>query len=103
MHNSLIDKLDTSGSVGIHPFVRQNKLGSCLHRLALSERVRGGLILIVPSQLIVDVAQFLVLNWRSESCRLWQRLFHHVFAVQKDEFPEAQRCQACLLRIIITF
>ena len=60
MHNSLIDKLDTSGSVGNHPFVRQNKLGSCLHRLALSERVRGGLILIVPSQLIVDVAQFLV-------------------------------------------
>ena len=38
-------------------------LGSCLHRLALSERVRGGLILIVPSQLIVDVTQFLVLNW----------------------------------------
>ena len=71
--------------MGIHPFVRQNKLGSCLHRLALSERVRGGLILIVRSQLIVDVAQFLVLNWRSESCRLWQRLFHHVFAVQKDE------------------
>ena len=103
MHNSLIDKLDTSGPVGIHPFVRQNKLKSCLHRLALSERVRGGLILIVPSQLIVDVAQFLVLNWRSESCRLWQRLFHLFFAVQKDAFPEAQRCQACLLCIIITF
>ena len=95
MHNSLIDKLGTSGPLEIHPFVRQNKLGSCLHRLTLSERVRGGLILIVPSQLIVDVAQFLVLNWRSESCRLWQRLFNHVFAVQKDEFPEAQRCQAC--------
>ena len=93
MHNSLIDKLDTSGPVGIHLFVRQNKLESCLHRLALLERVRGGLILIVPSQLIVDVAQFLVLNWRSQSCRLWQRLFHHVFAVQKDEFSEAQRCQ----------
>ena len=31
-------------------------------------------------------------------------VFHHVFAVQKDEFPEAQlRCQACLLGIIITF
>ena len=103
MHNSLIDKLDTSGPVGIHPFVRQNKLESCLHRLALSERVRSGLILIVPSQLIVDVAQFLVLNWRSQSCVLWQRLFHHVFAVQKDEFPEAQRCQVCLLCIIITF
>ena len=88
MHNSLIDKLDTSGPVGIHPFVWQNKLESCLHCLALSEQVRGGLILIVPSQLIVDVAQFLVLNWRSQSCRLWQRLFHHVFAVQKDEFPE---------------
>ena len=93
MHNSLIDKLDTSGPVGINPFVRQSKLESCLHRLALSERVRGGLILIVPSQLIVDVAQFLVLNWRSQSFRLWQRLFHHVFAVQKDEFPETQRCQ----------
>ena len=25
-------------------------------------------------------------------------LFHHVFAVQKDEFPEAKRCQACLFR-----
>ena len=34
MHNSLIDKLDTSGPLGIYPFVRQNKLGSCLHRLA---------------------------------------------------------------------
>ena len=75
MHNSLIDKLDNSGPLGIPPFARQNKLGSCLHRLALSERVRGGLILILPSQLIVDVAQFLVLNWRSQSCRLWQRLF----------------------------
>ena len=89
MHNSLIDKLDTSGPVGIHTFVRQNKLESCLHRLALSERVRGGLILIVPSQLKVDVAQFVVLNWRSQSCRLWQRLFYHVFAVKNDEFPEA--------------
>ena len=58
MHNSLIDKLDTFGPVGIHPFVRQNKLGSCLHRLALSERVRGGLILNVPSQLIVDIAKY---------------------------------------------
>ena len=99
MHKSLIDKLDISEPVGIHPFVRQNKLESCLHRLALSERVRGGLILIVPSQLIVDVAQFLVLNWRSQSCRLLQCLFHHVFAPQKDEFPEAQTCQACLLCI----
>ena len=70
MHNSLIEKLDTSGAVGIHPFVRQNKLESCLHRLTLSERVRDGLILIVPSQLIVAVAQFLVLSWRSQSCRL---------------------------------
>ena len=69
MHHSLI-KLDTSGPLGIHPFARQNKLRSYLHRLALSERVRGG-----TSQLIVDVAQFLVLNWRSQSCRLWQRLF----------------------------
>ena len=92
MHNSLIDKLDTSGPLGIYPFARQNKLGSCLHGLALSERVRSGLIVIVPSQLIVDVAQFLVLNWQSQSCRLWQCLFCHVFAVQKDEFPDAQRC-----------
>ena len=93
MHKSLIHKLDTSGPVGIDPFVRQSKLESCLHRFAFSEWVRGGLILMVPSQLIVDVTQFLVLNWRSQSSRLWQRLFHHVFAVQKDEFPETQRCQ----------
>ena len=97
MYNSLLDKLDTSGPLGIHPFVRQNKLGSCLHHLALSEWVRGALILIAPSQLIVDVAQFLIFNWRSQSYRLWQRLFCHVFAIQKDEFPEAQMCQACQL------
>ena len=90
MHNSLIDKLDTSGPLGIYPFARQKNLGSCLHRLALSERMRSGLTVIVPSQLIVDVAQFF--NWQSQSCRLWQCLFCHVFAVQKDEFPEAQRC-----------
>ena len=41
MHNSLIDKLDTSGPVGIHPFVRQSKLESCLHRLALWCKTRG--------------------------------------------------------------
>ena len=56
MHNSLIHKLDTSGPLGIYPFVRQNKLGSCLHRVALSEWVRSELTVIVPSQLIVDVA-----------------------------------------------
>ena len=61
MHNSLIDKLDTSEPVGIHPFVRQNKLRSCLHRLALSERVRGGLILNEPSHLIVDIAHYHIL------------------------------------------
>ena len=77
--------------MGIHPFVRQSKLESCLHRLALSEWVRGGLILIVPSQLIVC---------RSISCfelaiTIMQAMaaLHHVFAVQKDEFTKTQRCQ----------
>ena len=73
--------------MGIHPFVRQNKLESCLHRLALSERVRAGLILIVPSQLIVDVVQFLVLNWRSESCRL-RHMSHNLGVVTIFRFSE---------------
>ena len=90
MHNRQ-QAFDTSGPVGTHPFVRQNKLESCLHCLALSERVRSGLILIVPLQLIVDVTQFLVLNWRSQSCRLWQRLFHHVFALYIYTYKTVQK------------
>ena len=97
MDNSLIYKLNTSGPLEIHPFVRQ-KHGKTSAAIAC-------MIVIANSKREIERHQLLTVKVQLQSVR-----FSPVptkrddvnnsltcFAVQKDRFPEVQSCQACQL------
>ena len=97
MHNSLIDKLDTSRPLGIHSFVRQ-KHGKTSAAIAC-------MIVIANSKQEIEGHQLLPVKVQLESVHLSPVPTKRddvnnsltCFAIQKDEFPEAQRCLACQL------
>ena len=97
MHNSLIDKLNTSGPLGIHCFVQQKhgKTGTaiaCMIVIANSKReIEQHQLLTVKVQL--QSVHFSAVPTKRDDVNNSLTCF----AVQKDKFPEAQRCQACQL------
>ena len=107
MHNSLIDKLNTSRPLGIHRFVGQ-KHGKTSTGIAC-------MIVIANSKREIERHQLLTVKVQLQSVHFSPVSTKRddvnnsltCFAVQKDKFPEAQRCHACqlnyILCIIITF
>ena len=86
---------DTSGPLGIHPFVRQ-KHGETSATIAC-------MVLIANSKQEIERHQLLTVEVQSVHLSPVPTKRDDVnnsltcFAVQKDEFPQAQRCQACEL------
>ena len=95
MHNR--QAFDTSGPLGIHPFARQ-KHGETSAAIAC-------MIVIANSKQEIERHQLFTVKVQLESVRLSPVPTKRddvnnsltCFAVRKDEFPQAQRCQACQL------
>ena len=98
MHNR--QAFDTCGPLGIHPFVRQKHgtTSAAIYCIAC-------MIVIANSKREIERHQLLTVKVQLESVHLSlvPKKRDNVnnsltcFAVQKDEFPLAQRCQACQL------
>ena len=95
MHNR--QAFDSSWPLGIHPFVRR-KHGETSAAIAC-------MIVIANSKQEIERHQLLTVKVQLESVHLIPVPTKRddvnnsltCFAVQKDEFPQTQRCQACQL------